>query len=276
MLIDTTNSLKIADFGLAKTEEFKQGITCAGEAIGSPAYMSPEQIRGKNLDGKSDLYSVGILLFELLTGALPFNGATWVELGTKICNEPFPSLNSKRRSSNNRALDTFLAKACAKNTQERFQSAEEMQAAALNVLLRIAKNSEKSYNPQISNILGRIEDSVIKWKAPLLAGFSVVFILSAIGTSSSGKHVTKLEEKVQSGSNVLESLTTSVRELTAVAIEAHANREKISNFIAKKNKEINSEVLKAEAVANAEVKVEKEKNAQSDTQDELVSTKDVK
>ena len=72
MFLDTTGRIMILDFGIAKITDVADGLTRAGESVGTPFYMSPEQIRGESCDTRSDLYSLGVVFFELLTGRRPF------------------------------------------------------------------------------------------------------------------------------------------------------------------------------------------------------------
>ena len=150
VLVETGGRVKIADFGLAKTAEFQQGLTQAGEAIGSPAYMSPEQIRGLELDSRSDLYSAGVLLYELVAGRPPFSAASWIELGTSICKDPVPRISLSTRNSADKALDPFFAKALAKKPAERFQSAAEMAEEAAKVLGHFHSGQKTTLMPQLS------------------------------------------------------------------------------------------------------------------------------
>src|SRR3990172_1883257 len=77
IMIDGKGFIRLMDFGIAKQREQQgDGMTAAGEIVGTPEYMSPEQARNQKLDFRSDIYSLGIVLFEVLTGTLPFKGET--------------------------------------------------------------------------------------------------------------------------------------------------------------------------------------------------------
>jgi predicted Ser/Thr protein kinase len=125
------HAVKIMDFGLAKPSEGE--LTTNGELLGTPSYMSPEQIRGKNLDGRSDLFSLGVVLFELLTGERPFPGETISSIIYRIVNEePRDIADFKERIEP--ALSGFLQRALAKDPGDRFSSgalfAAELREAA--------------------------------------------------------------------------------------------------------------------------------------------------
>jgi serine/threonine protein kinase len=124
---------KILDFGIAKITNLNMGMTKTGTKMGSVFYMSPEQVMGENVDKRTDVYSLGITLFEMLTGSLPFNVDTDSEykVQTKIVNEPLPSV----RYYNPRLpeqIDLIIAKATAKRIQDRFSGCEEFYYALEN------------------------------------------------------------------------------------------------------------------------------------------------
>ena len=119
ILFRADGSVAVSDFGIAKHVDSTQ-ITQFGAVIGTPAYLSPEQIRGTNLDGRSDLYSLGVVLYELLTGTRPFAGEP-AEVVQQHLSYPVPELPEAKRN-----LDWVVARLLAKNPEERFQSAEEL------------------------------------------------------------------------------------------------------------------------------------------------------
>jgi eukaryotic-like serine/threonine-protein kinase len=128
VIVRSTGQAVVADFGLARAPLADQGAT--GEVAGTPAYMSPEQLRGDPLDARSDIFSLGLLAFEMLTGRSPFEGGSSVTKSRAILREPPDSLEVPSLPPHFvRALDRALARAMAKTPAERFSSAVEFGAA---------------------------------------------------------------------------------------------------------------------------------------------------
>ena len=125
VLVDTDGRLKVTDFGIARAGASQ--MTEAGSIIGTAQYLSPEQARGAPVDQRSDLYSVGIVLHEMLTGSVPFTGDTPVEIAMKHISA-VPEPPSVARPDLPDDLDLVVLRALAKDPRERFQTAEEMDA----------------------------------------------------------------------------------------------------------------------------------------------------
>jgi len=121
-----SNNLKITDFGIAKLIDANR--TRTGIVLGTPAFMSPEQLEGKNVNGHTDLFALGVSLYQLLTGQLPFRGASMTSLMFVIANEPHPSVTSIRPDLP-AWLDELMDRALAKDPADRFESAAAMAAA---------------------------------------------------------------------------------------------------------------------------------------------------
>ncbi len=114
----------LMDFGIAKAVDVHSGMTQTGTAVGTPHYMSPEQARGKRVDHRSDLYSLGIVFYWLLVGRVPFNADSAVAVGIKHITEAIPTLPSALG-----LLQPVLEKLLAKMPEKRFQNASELVAA---------------------------------------------------------------------------------------------------------------------------------------------------
>ena len=114
-------SVKVADFGVAHIES--STMTQVGSVIGTPSYMSPEQILGLPIDGRSDLFSAGVILYQFLTGERPFTGSSTVTMHKVLEEEPLPP--SRFNVQVPGAMDAVVRKALAKRPDERFQTAEE-------------------------------------------------------------------------------------------------------------------------------------------------------
>jgi serine/threonine-protein kinase len=132
VLVDSEGRLKVTDFGIARAGPSQ--MTEEGSIIGTAQYLSPEQAQGAPVTPASDLYSVGIVLYELLTGSVPFNGETPVELAMKHLSR-VPEPPSHLRAEIPRDLDLVVMRALAKSPEERYATAEEMDAD----LARIAR-----------------------------------------------------------------------------------------------------------------------------------------
>jgi tetratricopeptide (TPR) repeat protein len=130
----------LCDFGLAKPIQSDRRLTATGVMLGTPDYVAPEQARAKAIDGRADIYALGVVLFEVLTGQHPFTGETPISIIIKHVNEEMP-----RPSTINAdippALDKIVAKATAKAPEDRYQRAGEM-ARALRAALVPGKTPE--------------------------------------------------------------------------------------------------------------------------------------
>ncbi|MBW1723556.1 MAG: CHASE2 domain-containing protein [Deltaproteobacteria bacterium] len=126
--------VKVTDFGIAKAVSSSR--TKSGIILGTPNYMSPEQINGQELDGRSDLFSLGVVFFELLTGHLPFQGKTLSNLFYRITQENHPSLRSFNPAIP-KVCDQIMDKILAKDPQRRLQRAGELKKYLLALLQRI-------------------------------------------------------------------------------------------------------------------------------------------
>ncbi|NJO16714.1 MAG: CHASE2 domain-containing protein [Thioploca sp.] len=121
-----TDQIKITDFGIARITDSNK--TKTGIILGTPSYMSPEQLAGKSLDGRTDLFSLGVMLYQLLTGILPFQADSMATLMFKIANEPHPDMISIRPDippSLKQVVDITLQK----NAQDRYQNGAQLAQA---------------------------------------------------------------------------------------------------------------------------------------------------
>ena len=125
VLVNPEGRLKVTDFGIARSGASQ--MTEVGSIIGTAQYLSPEQARGAPVDQTSDLYSVGVVLYEMLTGQVPFTGDTPLEIAMKHLSE-VPKPPSELRPEVPHDLDLIVLRALAKDPAERYQSAEEMDA----------------------------------------------------------------------------------------------------------------------------------------------------
>ena len=118
VLVDEEGSAKVTDFGIARTLD-QEGLTADGRVLGTTDYVSPEQALGHHVTGQSDLYSLGIVLFEMLTGDVPFKGDNQVAVAMKHVREQLPDVQLRRPEVSN-ALAAVLERATAKETERRY------------------------------------------------------------------------------------------------------------------------------------------------------------
>jgi formylglycine-generating enzyme required for sulfatase activity/tRNA A-37 threonylcarbamoyl transferase component Bud32 len=186
VLFDAADRPLLTDFGIALSKRDTSRITTAGLAVGSSGYMAPEQARGDEVDGRADLYSVGVLAYDLLTGELPFKSSDALALALMHAQKEVPRLPSSKRH-----WQAFIDKAMAKQPAMRFRNAQAMMHALDAVAHRIGKGIG-------SRVLRKIDHAaeVQFWKKPatlaiagvLLVGgglYAVRNRLPHFGTSSS-------------------------------------------------------------------------------------------
>src|SRR6185437_3167837 len=122
IMLASNGLAKITDFGIARAGE---AMTITGQVVGTPNYMSPEQVLGKQLDGRSDLFSVGVILYEMVTGERPFEGQSITTIMYKIVHEtPIPP--RKLDSTIHPGLSAVIEKALSKSADDRFPNGEAL------------------------------------------------------------------------------------------------------------------------------------------------------
>jgi len=190
MLVDSEGEdgkpqVKLLDFGIAKILPQHGGsgqkLTQTGEVFGSPLYMSPEQCMGKTLDARSDIYSMGCLMYETLTGTPPIVGANTFETFFKHTTEMPASIKTHRSDlANYREIDAIILKAMAKNPADRYQSMAELKAD----LLALLKEKDRGFLERArENVeLARRRGSARKAALPLPAMIAGLMLLVALAT----------------------------------------------------------------------------------------------
>jgi serine/threonine protein kinase len=134
ILLDSQGNAYVADFGIAHLTFDSQSLTGTGMAIGTPAYMSPEQAQGQNIDARTDIYAMGIILYELLTGKIPFQGDTPMALILKHMSEPLPSPRASRPDLP-AAIEQVVIRATAKKPDDRYDSMTALNQAFTAALI---------------------------------------------------------------------------------------------------------------------------------------------
>jgi predicted Ser/Thr protein kinase len=167
IMITPEGLVKIMDFGIAKVGS---GMTTVGQVLGTPSYMSPEQVRGLQLDGRSDLFSLGVILYECLTGQKPFTGDNVTTIVYKIIGEPHApprTLNSALHPQ----FDAIVGKALAKDLAQRYQNGAEL-ARELTAL-----------DADISGKVGEITTAYARESNPLTAAVAMAAGGAAAGAA---------------------------------------------------------------------------------------------
>jgi serine/threonine protein kinase len=131
IMIDKEGNARIMDFGIARSLEAK-GITGAGVMIGTPEYMSPEQVEGKEVDQRSDIYSLGVVLYEMLTGQVPFEGDTPFTIGVKHKSE-MPQNPNELNTQIPDDLNSVILRCLEKDKERRYQSPGDVRSELINV-----------------------------------------------------------------------------------------------------------------------------------------------
>jgi serine/threonine-protein kinase len=126
IMLTKAGAVKVMDFGIARVMD--SSLTKTGSVMGTPAYMSPEQVNGHKVDGRSDIFSLGVILYELLTGRKPFKGDSMPSLMFAIMKEE-PTKPSTVDTAISPVWDPILEKALAKNRDERYATVKEFAQA---------------------------------------------------------------------------------------------------------------------------------------------------
>jgi tRNA A-37 threonylcarbamoyl transferase component Bud32/HAMP domain-containing protein len=175
MLIKDSLTVKVADFGICRINETEQtqkaDQTQMGAVLGTPNYMSPEQVQGLAVDARSDLFSAGVVLYQMLTGHLPFEAESMISVVYKIANTDAPSLD-KLRPDLPLSLRRVIARALKKAPEKRFQTGEAMAQALIGVAREIDEEARRKGK-------GRVIPLSIRWALTMAALVAVTMSLTA-------------------------------------------------------------------------------------------------
>lgn len=158
VLFRTDGSAVLTDFGIATVRDNGMTMTQMGLAVGTPNYMSPEQAQGKKVDHRADLYSLGVLLYEMLTGTVPYSGEDPISIGIQHLTAPIPRLPAPHQLA-----QPLLQRLMAKLPDERFQSAEELVAAIESLELALLHGSAHISGQQVLAMLNALTATARAW-----------------------------------------------------------------------------------------------------------------
>jgi eukaryotic-like serine/threonine-protein kinase len=156
MLLRKDGYLLLADFGIAKILEGTTNLTRVGTGIGTPQYMSPEQGTGQAVDRRSDIYSLGIVLFHCLAGRVPFTAENSLSITVKHLNDPLP-VEMLRAAGVPASLEQVVVKMAAKAPQDRYQTTDELSSALTGALAASHLSMPQRWRPSMSSALPRVE-----------------------------------------------------------------------------------------------------------------------
>ena len=145
IIINSANHIKIIDFGLARSA-YTEGMTATGLILGTPEYMAPEQVAGKKVDERADIYSLGIILYEIFTGRVPFTGDSPIAVGFQQLKDPPPDpreINPQVPED----VTAIILKALEKDPFRRFRSVQDMREAIEQTFAKVAA----SVSPSVSS-----------------------------------------------------------------------------------------------------------------------------
>jgi serine/threonine protein kinase len=152
VLIDERGNCLLTDFGLARMAETGSMLTSSGAIMGTPAYMSPEQGAGKPVDSRSDIYALGVILFEMVTGQIPYSAETPIAIVFKHIQDPLPSAR-KYVPNLSESLEMILMKSLAKKADDRYQTADDfVKAIQTEASISLRPNTAPIPPPTASNI----------------------------------------------------------------------------------------------------------------------------
>ena len=195
VLQDGGDTVKVLDFGIAHVDSPNdtEQRTRIGDVLGTPQYMSPEQTAGEKLDGRSDLFSVGIMLYQMLTGQRPFVGDSLVALAWKIAKVEPPPID-KLRPDLPLALRRIVERCLAKAPERRFQTGNELADALQGVLADLDEASRTVDKPRIVPLR-------VKWAATMAL---IVAVVMGIATTliTQRQNAAMLEQATSSGASL--------------------------------------------------------------------------
>ncbi len=256
ILVSELGEIKIVDFGLAQVSETtNKRLTQTGECVGTPYYMAPEQVQEKETDHRMDIYALGIMAYELVTGNVPFRQQSWYDLAMDIVETPVPKFATKKNKIPE-WFEDFVLKATAKNPDDRYNSTADIielfqsKVSSIDALpCLVGSGRTTTRNQAYSKSVPRAH-ATLHQMAPFIFVASVILVVGIfliVASDRAGDKVeqaaTKTEKKAvlfgDNFSKTLNSVATSMKVLTEQAKEFQENQPAIDNYL--KEKESNPE-----------------------------------
>lgn len=190
-----SNNIKITDFGIAHVEDPEQTRqTQMGEVLGTPQYMSPEQALGRHVDARSDLYSVGVVLYQLMTGKKPFEGGTIATLLLQITTtEPAPI--DQIVPGIPRSVKLIVERLLKKDPEKRFQSGQDLANALIDAVEEIRQDEMQRAKPKVLPIR-------VRWTFIMIAIVSITMIIGATWLSKR-QYASIVQQATEYGSSMV-------------------------------------------------------------------------
>jgi tRNA A-37 threonylcarbamoyl transferase component Bud32 len=220
VLIDEEGAAKVTDFGIARTLH-QEGLTADGRVLGTTDYVSPEQALGHPVNGQTDLYSLGIVLFEMLTGDVPFQGENQIAVAMKHVREDLPDVQT-RRPEVSAALAAVLDRATAKDLDRRYPTAQAM-IADLEEVLATESSRTGHVTGEATTVLRSLPPSAQK-RVPLRVRSSTKALLGGLLACLlvAAAVLGYLSTRAERGTGKRENVAPPARGLTAVPLGQRA------------------------------------------------------
>ncbi len=183
VLIDEEGSAKVTDFGIARTLD-EEGLTADGRVLGTTDYVSPEQALGQPVTGQSDLYSLGVVLYEMLTGEVPFRGESQVAVAMKHVREVIPDVRTKRPEIS-ASLAAIVEMATAKRREDRYADDAEL-IADLEDVLTLETARAGTAGGEVTSVLRTLPSQAkrrvpFRVRHPAITLLAVIAVVAALG-----------------------------------------------------------------------------------------------
>jgi serine/threonine-protein kinase len=182
VLLNDEGQAKVTDFGIARSLDV-DGVTQTGTVLGTSDYIAPEQARGQKVNPKTDIYSLGVVLYELLAGQVPFSGDNFVAVAMRHVNEPVPSV-LERRSDVPVRLDLLIQRAMAKDPADRFESMDELVAELEACLAEVDGRTDEGATMIVPPAPPRRRMSAPRRRVPVVPLLVAALIAAAIAVGA--------------------------------------------------------------------------------------------